>query len=380
MDLQRRYEPYVQRYGRHISRAYRAYRRYSPYARPVYGALSRVYSSIPKQGPYTQSGKGPGRKKTVYTSRNGPTTQVSSAGKKRKRRGKSLKSRVRKLEVNKPPLSHYTTHYVTPVVMKTLTANSQRKIIYWQPGLNHQEIETEMKAVEFPTANVDLTLKNTQVPLTRHSLWIVKNSGLSAIIIKYTIASCVDDDNESPLDEIRSKCLDRGYTGLNAVSTRIPAVSGVNSETPVRWILDQTNNHMEVMSYMSTGPDKKWDTSPYKTLVLQPGDRINIVHSPKLKKYEPEVFDREPFTYLSGIDYGLVLQVIGEIAHGDTPGTSDIVGRMDHYIDCIRHDTVTLSVDNGLGLRKNVNKNTLDNTGIVNYVQAGANNVIQGDL
>lgn len=323
--------------------------------------------------------------KQVQSSRYGTKKQVVSK-RRRKPRKKTIAKRVRLLEKNQDVKSKYTKYIKNLLQFKqtflpggAATVYAQQKIIGWFPGVSHQQIETFLSSstIEYPSGTVDLTAKNTVTKISTFDHYVFKNANLYTVHIKLVKCMASDHTSLGPLVTMKNTAVDRGYTISQATSSAVPSGLGF-SGVPQNQTLVNTENHYQILSYIYNNPLGLWkSTCPVKTIILLPGDSFDIYMSHSYK-YKPEVADTEAFTYLKNYDYGVAVEVIGELAHGDSPATNDIIGYSDWDIDVSVRHKIVATVDNGLGLDVVANESDIAIPGNVSaFVQAGANNEIQ---
>lgn len=364
----------------HVGNNYQAYSRMGrsavKYASKMYDNYQKRTKTGRKTPKQTSQGGGNGGGTSMYSSRTGMVNVKATSKRKRGRGSKvSLKKRISALEKDKDPQSYYTNHRVVPYKLKMSAGQSQEKGIYWIPGVSTLDINSDLASVDFPSGSVDMTFVNTQVRTSCHTQIIMKNAGLGSVIIKYVELHCDDSTNVTPINELKTAAIARGITFANLTQAAV-AASSTSAALPLRQHLNATEAHYEILSKSyNSGAASHWkNKGPVKTMVLNPGDRFSIYAGKKQFRYEPEEKTLGGQTYIKSYDYGVLIQSIGEIAHDVA---SDVkIGRDDYFLDCIKYDTVTYKIDNGLGLRV-VSNNSQMIIAAANWVQAGANNVTQ---
>lgn len=317
----------------------------------------------------------------MYQELTGNKKTVKKARKRKANSKKSLVTRVKALEKKDPPLSTYTVQKRKYFLMQT-SDNSSEKHIYSVPSLfNHVGLEAEMKTVEYANGDVDLTTKNTAVKVDHFCHFKLKNNSVHAVNLKVGVWICVDDDQDNILTEMKDYAEDRGMTitnspqtGVNVTQAFVAGVSGT-CEIPNRLVLPVGECHYELGSYGVHANDRKYKWKKgLTTIKLNAGDHIDVYHSRK-HNYKPENFDREAFNFLKG-EFGLFVQAQGELGHGST--NANWIGFSQFKLDCFVTETITLKVDNGLGIKKKTSSGVnIDINTSGAFIAAGRNFVVE---
>lgn len=309
-------------------------------------------------------------------------TQRGSGSKKvikkyKKSRGKkiTLKKRVQRLEKNKPSLSYYTYYDTRPYV--SILGVNKRKICQLRL-IRTDDVETHMATVEFPTATVNMTSKNTTIPVKAHAKMTLVNGSVRAMDIKWVIVECADDTIYSPLDNLAAHQSDRALAS--------PVVNGeIATDASQSYIMGNIEYGIEKfcsvqMSAAYNNATRHWKLGKkqkVQSLRLNPGDTFDIYYNDTFR-YKPEQKDQQGAnaTYFKGQDSFLLIDYVGELAHGSTKtlqiGTG--TGQIDAQL-CVKY---TFTIQNGLGLHNKIDINHGNYTAPDTvYVQAGADNIVE---
>lgn len=315
----------------------------------------------------------PRQYRTIQSTRYG-TQRVRVQRGKGKKKKLTLKKRIVKLEKNKVPNSTYQkvrTNFMHLRQSASGTVNASNKVLYNIRATTSAEINNDLTSVEFGTGVANLENRNTSVKTSSYQNLYIKNAGLHSVTVKYVKYVCADHTSIGPLNSARNEGIDRGLSISNAVVGSVAAAAG-NSFVPEHLELTRAENCQSLIGKIS-GADNLYSCSKISTITLNPGDSTTIVHSLK-HLFKTEILDIHTTGYIKKIDFGIMLEIVGELCHGGAAGTNDIVNYGDWYIDALNKKSVTYTIQNGLGL-KDYAYNTDGNTPTApaNYIQAGAN-------
>lgn len=328
----------------------------------------RKYNSKPKRGATFA---------TVKSSRRGKTrVKVSKSSTSKKK--KSVKKRVTILEKNLPPKSHYIYKGHQFLRMRQITdgfaATGESKTLFWIPGVQPNGVNGSLTSIEFPSGNVNLENRNTKVMVKCYTSLKLKNNSLYNCNLKVGKYKAVAFTNSSPVSWIRSSAIDDGYTFTNNVENAIGATATA-ARLPERLKLTRTENFYEIMGYAEKHKDWK-QLGKLESITLRPGDSTVLVMTHKYH-FDPLAFDDDSRTYKKSLDYGLVVQCVGELCRGSPE--VNILGYSDYELNGMLKNQYEFIIDNGLGITKIVNTTdkTTQTTDPTAFVAAGANNVIE---
>lgn len=304
---------------------------------------------------------------------------VTYSKRSKRRVSKPLKARVKALEKDSPPDSHYTVYNKTMYGLKQAqgagipTAIYQRKNLYFIPGVTPQDIEAGVTATEFPSGNVDLSVGNRKFKVSTFDHIVLKNGSIHTVHVKYAVVKCKDHTALDPITIASVEATDRGYSFANTVQGDVD--SGTSPAVPVLLNLEKDENFYQILSMAYDNSFNLWEIEgKMKKCILNPGDMVDINMSNKYL-YDTDVRDTETVEFNKDYSYGVVIEIIGELAHGSN---NDTIGHSDWRVDASKRSKFTVTLNNGLGLNKVTS--TYVSSGQTNptsFVQAGADNVIE---
>lgn len=257
-----------------------------------------------------------GSKRTFTYKNDGVSGQKKYVRKRKRRRRKmSLKKKVNRMARNMPKMSTKTFRDFRTLTMSATTAN--RKKVYWINMFDHPNYESYIQNLTGvdTSSNVDYRASNTSVKMDLFYRLKCKSNITANTKIRYAILACKDDDNESPLTQIKEELEARGYT-VPAVQSAV-ASTATSSRVPQRITFQEGSFHLPIFSNQQLL--KNWKiVQGVKTSTIGPGDTFNCAWSKRNHIYKPETLDNEPFTYLSGQSFGVLIEFSGDISHDQT--------------------------------------------------------------
>lgn len=356
--------PWIGR-ARVAGQIYRGVRDAYPVARSAYQTVNRAYKRAKRSysGAYGSVGR---RSKPNYTSnvkvaRGGGIKRAKLARKSRRRRKLSttgkLKKRIKRLEKGQVSLSHYRFQNCRPFSVSSagcnlsdasFTLDAGRKVIFRLASVYNnagkvESVLSNVKTDENTGFNFADGSRNPKVRMTRKSSWKLKNSGLSAVTIKYVNYVCTKRTSKAPLTELNEYAGDHGFGGWTHSNGRAKDATG-SLVFPFLYGTTETSN-TEFLSHID-------DTNSYKQVgtvskvTLRPGDEVTLYAKGNMI-YRAEDQDRDGHSFMPQLNFGVLVQVTGEVMHDDTLVTQ--VGYSNFHIDGINRDNLSVSIDNGLG-------------------------------
>lgn len=327
----------------------------------------------------------------VKVARGGYGKSVSVAKKSRRKKKKSIKKRIAALEKKNGSLSKYQTTSFEPYTLSsagcnTATSsfllNNQQKAIFEIENYfhNHTRIETELnraKTDNLTSIASNDTTANGSFYIKRFTTIKLKNSGLSAVNLRYVNFECKDNTGQNVIEQMNGFLNDRGLSEFN-YQTPVAADNigpPVHSNIPAfQWSpigksrLNVLSTVSDVQSYKQVGTISK--------VTLRPGDEVTLYAS-KFHKYSAEKRDRDPNTYMKDLWFGHLIEVEGEIMHDDTDVMK--VGHADFHIDAYVKSVISFNFDNGFGsdTRAVIGSNMHSSSN--GWTTAGPNVAILGD-
>lgn len=293
--------------------------------------------------------------------------RVSKRKRKKAKTKKTLIKRVRALEKNSPPKSYY---YVKDFIPYKLGCSLSNCCIWYEiPLVDHNLIEARIDALPKVSGNENYLSANTSVLISNiYNKFRMKNCTTSNIMVEYQPYVCIDDDNESVLDNIREGMINRGYTFATAPSAASSA-SATSAAFPYRQdcTSDATSNEVHYSPWGVYEVSRKWKKlNNVVKLIVGPGDTLDIVVPHANYHYKPEVLDDEPFSYIKK-DMSLIIKCLGELSHQQTTNTN-LVGYATHYFDCVLFRSFTITYDWGEGLKTVEYTDQFDSTNLTTPV------------
>lgn len=356
---------------------------YAKYGIPA--AAGYAYDRLSKHFDY-RSKKAAGRKRRRAKSGTG-VVRRDRASKKVKtkikkggnRRTKSLKSRVQALEKDQPDTKLHFRQLI-PMSCRSVV-NAQNQSIYQLPSMSFQKLEDQLVAVDYGTGDVNLTdpTKNSKIPITAYSKFEIVNGSLATVDLKCVFVRARENAPKTPVEELIEYAKDRGFTFADGLILSAPFADGVNSLKPSHLRLTGTESLYEILSYLEHNAGSWKQIGKIQSTSLAPGDKLTMSKSWKYN-YLPEVRDRaykstdstiNETQYIKGWTHYLIVAARGQISHGNTVATNDVVGYCDHQLDCLGKHYFTAKVQNGLGQEKFGFDHTLVNTTSIDWEQAG---------
>jgi hypothetical protein len=314
---------------------------------------------LPKGKPNTTNNS---KKTSTMVSVDGRSTKTATFTKKRKRkRGKKKKQStreiVKRLKRNLPKMSKKHKLDYQCLVMPTAKNN---RTVFELPMVNGSTVEQlidGLTAVD-STSTVDYTASNTSVKINWFYKLMCKNNGTSNAKIRFAFFKCVEDDNESILDNVIEGLGDRGYTGLPSVSAP-QAATATESYYPRRCAFGATTPyHTPLFGIYET--KRKWkQLGKVQEATIGPGATFDVIKSGAYT-YKPEVLDNEVFTFHKNFDYSVIIEISGDLAHDDT--NTRLIGRAGAQIDCEEYRKITAMYANPKGLDEVEYTDTLTDT------------------
>jgi hypothetical protein len=292
----------------------------------------------------------------------GRSTATSSFTKKKKKRTKrkkkqSTRAMLKKLKSSLPKSSHKHKLDYQCIVMPTST---NARTVFELPMVNTNTVEQlidGLTAVD-STGNVNYTTSNTAVKINWFYKLMCKNNGTSNAKVRFAFYRCDDDDAESILDNVMEGLADRGYTGLPSVTSET-AATATASLYPRRAIFGSTTPYHTPLFGIPEVKRKWKQLGKVQTATIGPGATFDIIKSGKFT-YKPEIKDNEPFTYIKGYDYAVIIEVSGDISHDNT--NSRLIGRCGVQIDSEEYRKISATYSNPKGLNEIEYSDTLTDT------------------
>lgn len=207
--------------------------------------------------------------------------------------------------------------------------------------------------------NYDYGNENASVKMDLFYKLMVKNNMTSNAIIKYAFVACKDDDSENYVSDLREELITRGYPAVPAVST-LAVATATRSAIPDRITFTSTTPY-HVPIFSGTNVTRKWNIMGVKSVILGPGDTMDMVWSKKNFVYKPEVATNEVFANHKGYTFRLVVSLMGDLIHDQA--NPRLIGRGDAQLDTECSRIATVRYANPKGLKEIVYSDTLG-TGI----------------
>lgn len=297
----------------------------------------------------------------VKVARGGGKLAVSvKPGRRKKRVSKSEKinKRLKRLEKGQVSISRYHWQNVRPMSLSSIgcntvtvgyTLNESRKPIFDIANFyeSASTIESRLGAIRTDdgttAANFGDPSRNPKIPINRTTHLRLKNSGLSAVVIKYVNYECKARTTKSVLQEISDFNGDHGFGTWSIQNGK--AADATGSVVPRFMFHDAEFSRLEFMHHLSK-------TNSYKQIgtiskaILRPGDEVSL-YAKQSHVYKCEEQDQDSHTYMPDLVFGVLISIEGEIMHDDTLVTQ--VGFSDFHVDVIQRDNMTANFDNGLG-------------------------------
>lgn len=314
-----------------------------------------------RRGALRSKRKTPNFTSSVKVARGGLKKTVHVSG-KRKRRFKKSKSakiikRLRRLEKNQVAFSNYHFQNVRPASLSSagcnlatagFTLNANRKAIFRISSFYNTSstLESRLSNVRSDdNASMDYgeAARNPKIAIKRTMTYKLKNSGLSAVSIKYVNYVCKGRTSKDAATELLEYAGDRGIGGWaydagkskDANGSLVPAfIYGSTPDSTIEFLsmIDKVNHYKQVGTISKA--------------TLRPGDEVSL-YAKNFCIYKAEEQDRDGHTFHPDYEFGLLIQIQGEIMHDDTLVTQ--IGYSDFHVDCVGRDNLMCSVDNQLG-------------------------------
>lgn len=298
------------------------------------------------------------------------------ASKSRKGKKKSLKSRVYSLEKNKLPNSQYLFRAEKLFLCQSRQGsdrNNEDKMLFFFPAPLGKDIDDQMSALQFPNGDANLLTKASKLKTFVYQSIHVKNTGISNVNIKSMKLKCVDSSNRSPLTDIDAWARDLGYAFNNAPGDETPP-SATNSRVPARIRLSKTENHYELMSLVEH--DGHWKIAgKIDKFSLKPGESTVITMTNSYTIDPDFIGNHGGVTFNKKYDFGIVLQMFGELGVGDD-ATPVRIGHADFQVACRELTNFKFVVQNGGGIHKieNTSDKSIQTSESNLYISGGIEN------
>lgn len=281
-----------------------------------------------------------------------------------KRKKKSLKARVSKLERERGTDSQLEYHKVYPFCMPVSTDG--RVGLFEVNLLDTTLIETALAA--FPNeADLEENTKNNTIRIKNVRYVIkLKNNTTANCRMASKVYKPNNDKTESILDDWREETIDRGLTVTNNVTDETVATATA-SLLPSRIQLVATETHYPVYSHVKA---REWTPMGKQSVAtFGPGDTMYLSGKFKDIWYKPEEKDQDAAVYFMNYDRRMLFKISGTMSHDDT-NTTKVTPHSCAQLDAEFHVQFTVVIDNGLGQRNIVFSDANTITGISNPVHA----------
>lgn len=326
--------------------------RYAMGAQQAIGLGKRVYAGYGSRG--TKKRALMGKAKIWVDGAVGNQRRSKVKGRKKKRkisRMVKLEKRVRLLNKLKTPDSKYTS--TIQEFIKLRSSGDNESAMYEIPAFEFGVFEDAMSAIEYPSGNVDLPAKDVSVKIKDiHASFKARNAKTGVVSLKWAWYLCRDDSSGTCLSRIQQEWADRG---LGAWTIRAKVDTSITAATlPSKIHTIGTVNRLNNVFFSAPTLLRYWkQIGKVQSIRLNPGDEVNMRQSMKDMLYLPERQDNAGVAHIRGYTLHLVIKVDGLMGHL-AGAFESAVGYSSHGLDCNLITTQTLSVDNGLGLKKNL--------------------------
>lgn len=296
------------------------------------------------------------------------TALMKTKKRRQKKRKLSLKQEVAKMKKNQPKFSTKTFRDFKTICMSFSNPNEHR--IFEIKCYDKNILEDYVKNLTLVDSSgvADYSTSNSSIKMSNFYKLMVKNNRTSNAQIAYAFYVCKDDDDESPCDSIREELIDRGYTGIPAVSGLFPATATA-SELPRRIVLGSTTPY-HVPAFSGGALNRNWKIDgKVKIAKIGPGDTLDLVWSRSDYLYKQEEKDQEnTFDHIKGMSVYLVISVYGDLTHDQV--NTGLVGRGRCQLDCEEQRQTICRYANPKGLREIDYTDTLTNVNFTIPVHA----------
>lgn len=189
----------------------------------------------------------------------------------------------------------------------------------------------------------------------------IKNHDISPMNISVKLFKCVDSTDDSPLELIRERILDRRLsgTGVGIVNAATPFNSGVDSFSPKNMVLSGAATLQDAidvggLSNYYIGVGKQYNVS------LSAGDEA--VFSWKIPDfvYNLEDYVESTETYLKKLNTFIIVESLGSLGQ-----TNNLVGLSSQQLIGTYSDTIKCAFNDGEGSNTISNTGNFDNNGIL---------------
>lgn len=234
-----------------------------------------------------------------------------------KKKSKSLKARVKALEIDKHTAVYHWRNYSLSQSAHLVNECAYKDVVAWDPATIENAIDSLPfldRAVTPAIQNINLKAlaRNHQVLLRNlYAELTIRNNGLmplNCVVYKF---SCVNSTNNSPKATLTSGGTDIGLTASPEIN---------------------------MLAYPSDFPIVKqhWKMEGSTTYQLNAGDTVKDYITMKRLKYDPEVYDQESSpTYMKGHTMMFLVRTSGVPCHGQATATN--LAFSDGFIDlCVK--------------------------------------------